>query len=236
VVEGWRHAFQGDNPKSCGGDPNAGWDDSQLIKIGSPVGDLARTKKPGNRPRDVEVVKKALVVLGINPRLELGGAATPQLTRAIRKLQRLFKMSQDGRIDPNGGTLRKLNELAGGKAIVVNLDRQILSAFRRLQRVYRWDCASGDSKHRTPPGYFKIHRKHRIYRSKTYDTQMDYAMFFHRGYAIHMAYGVRIISTLRWAGFSQFGSHGCVRLAEADASKLFHWTPMGTPVLILPRA
>jgi lipoprotein-anchoring transpeptidase ErfK/SrfK len=169
------------------------------LTLKGPVGDLSRSIKRGNIPEDVKAVKQVLMTLGIAPELGHDANAHPSLVVAIRKFQKLFLPNPDGRIDPApGGTLRRLNELAGGKAIVVNLNRQVLDAFSSLNRVYHFDCAAGDAQHPTPPGYFAIQagRKHAKYRSKTYDAQMDYAMFFHQGYAIHMAYMVGVTSLL----------------------------------------
>ena len=49
-------------------------------------------------------------------------------------------------------------------------------------------------------------------------------MFFYRGYAIHGTY---------WHdSFGHPMSHGCVNLTEADAAWLYHWAPLGTPVVV----
>ena len=121
------------------------------------------------------------------------------------------------------------------KHIKVLLDRQVLIAYDADKEVFCFDCASGDRSHPTPPGQYQILRKHPIYRSKKYDVQMDYAMFFSRdGKAIHKSHAVGPISYLKYFNFHWFGSHGCVRLAEGDAKTLFEWTPVGTRVEIAP--
>ncbi len=116
------------------------------------------------------------------------------------------------------------------KRIVVELNRQGLTAFDGTTKVHEFDCATGDSDHPTPMGIFKISRRHRLYVSKTYNVRMDCAMFFHKGYAIHQAYAVGPTSYLRWLGIEYFGSHGCVRLSKGNALTLFEWTPMHTVV------
>ena len=181
------------------------------ITLRGPVGDVARSNKPGNFAEDVKTVKHVLKTLGIAPELAVDSSANPGLIDAIKKFQKLFMPSPDGRIDPPpGDTLRRLNELANGKAIVVNLKRQVLDAFSHLTRAHHFDCAAGDAQHPTPPGYYAIQpgRKHEKYRSRTYDAQMDYAMFFHQGYAIHMAHMVGVTSFLKWAGVDSLGSQG----------------------------
>jgi len=85
------------------------------------------------------------------------------------------------------------------RKIVVSLGRQVLTAFESDGKVFlECDCVTGDSTHPTEPGTFYILRKERIYRSKTYNAQMDYAMFFTRdGKAIHKANSVWRITTVR---------------------------------------
>lgn len=162
--------------------------------------------------------------------------ADASLFAAIKRFQKLDMHVPDGRIDPGGDTLRRLNALARGKAIVVDLGRQVLGAYLLRNRVFRFHCATGNAKHPTPEGYYHIGRMHREYRSQQYDAQMDYAMFFHEGYAIHMAHEVTATSFRKFAGNDSVGSHGCVRLAESDAESLFEWTTKNTPVIVLPPA
>ncbi len=58
-------------------------------------------------------------------------------------------------------------------------------------------------------------------------------MFFTAdGKAIHQSNAVGLTSVLKDLGFNQLGSHGCVRLAEENARKLFDWAPMNTPVFV----
>ncbi len=84
------------------------------------------------------------------------------------------------------------------KRIVVELNRQGLTAFDGTTKVHEFDCATGDSDHPTPMGIFKISRRHRLYVSKTYNVRMDCAMFFHKG--VRHTSGVRrrtdVVSTL----------------------------------------
>ena len=108
-------------------------------------------------------------------------------------------------------------------------------AFNGPKLIFEFYCASGDRVHPTAtwPSLYKIFRKHEVYRSRTYNAQMDYAMFFTSdGKAIHQSNVVGLTSVLKDIGLNQLGSHGCVRLSEENAKKLFSWAPMGTPIFV----
>jgi hypothetical protein len=135
------------------------------------------------------------------------------------------------------------NQQVGGKKssatkrIVVDLSSQRVEAFDGAARVFRFDCVTGDSEHPTDRGAFRIREKYPSYRSRAYNVQMDYAMFFTEdGKALHQYHGPMPLSLVRMARNTVsdwFGSHGCVRLAEADAKQLFDWAPRGTVVQVL---
>jgi lipoprotein-anchoring transpeptidase ErfK/SrfK len=119
------------------------------------------------------------------------------------------------------------------KRILVELDRQVLTAFLGDDTVYEFDCTSGDSTHPTPKGTFKILHKHAKYTSHKYKVPMDHAMFFTTtGEAIHEAHAVVVTSWAKYFGIGAVGSHGCVRLSQSDATTLFQWTPLGTEVVV----
>ncbi|WP_107313902.1 L,D-transpeptidase [Burkholderia metallica] len=135
------------------------------------------------------------------------------------------------------------NQQVGGKkssaakSIVVDLSGQSVQAFDGAATVFRFDCVTGDSEHPTDRGAFRIMRKYSAYRSRACNVQMDYAMFFTGdGKALHQYHGPMPLSLVRMARNTVsdwFGSHGCVRLADADAKQLFDWAPMGTVVQVL---
>jgi lipoprotein-anchoring transpeptidase ErfK/SrfK len=66
----------------------------------------------------------------------------------------------------------------------------------------------------TPEGVFRPNRLERKWFSrKYYNSPMPYAIFFHKGYAIH---GTNYLSQLGGPA-----SHGCVRLHPSNAATLF---------------
>ena len=76
-----------------------------------------------------------------------------------------------------------------GKKIEVDIISQQLTAYESKKLVYSFSCITGDAGHATPKGKYKIISKHRIYRSRKYDAQMNYALkitgdgvFIHESY------------------------------------------------------
>jgi lipoprotein-anchoring transpeptidase ErfK/SrfK len=123
------------------------------------------------------------------------------------------------------------------KHIVVNLEEQMVEAFEDKKKVFEFICVSGDEDHPTDKGTFKIFRKEHPYRSKTYDVDMDYAMFFTQdGKALHQYHGpipLSVVRTMKTEVSEWFGSHGCVRLQEEDARALYEWAPLNTKVTVV---
>lgn len=111
--------------------------------------------------------------------------------------------------------------------IEINLSSQRLFAWNGSQQAYAVIVSTGKKATPTPTGIFSIKSKHRLerMRGEDYDiSDVPYAMYFYRGYAIHGTY---------W--HKRFGtpvSHGCVNLAVDHAKWLFEWADLGTPVII----
>jgi lipoprotein-anchoring transpeptidase ErfK/SrfK len=119
------------------------------------------------------------------------------------------------------------------KRILVDIAAQQVTAFDGKSRFHACECVSGDTSHSTPRGRFAILRKHHPYTSKTYGAAMNYAMFFTTtGEALHQYHGPAPWTLLRLGRrmTTAVGSHGCVRLQEDDAKKLYGWAPIGTAV------
>ena len=81
-------------------------------------------------------------------------------------------------------------------------------------RTYHWAVSTGRPGYDTPSGGFRATRLERVYYSKKFDdAPMPNSVFFYGGYAIHGTYEE-----------SKLGSpvsHGCVRLARANAETLY---------------
>ena len=80
---------------------------------------------------------------------------------------------------------------------------------------FDWPVSTAREGYVTPTGTFKPERLAEVYHSKKYDNApMPHAVFFYYGFAIHGTNEVRHLG--------QPASHGCVRLAPQNATKLFN--------------
>lgn len=121
------------------------------------------------------------------------------------------------------------------KYIVVDLDRQVILCYEDQSKIFEFDCVSGRDQKNSFPGTYRIYRKEgQAYRSSKYNAPMPYAMFFERdGKAIHGTTLPLLRSYLKYIGID-YGSNGCVGVAEEAARQIHSWTPAyGTIVEIL---
>jgi hypothetical protein len=196
-------------------------------------------KGKANDRGDVQVVQGALNrVIGpaASERLATHGEFGHALEAAILRFQRFAVglPNQDGCVDRGGKTYRALADTLGLKRIIVSLEAQWLDALEDGRRVFGFPCVTGSGGHPTDPGVFRIGAKYETYRSKAYDVDMNFAMFFtNDGKAIHQYHGTAGLTAVRFMRHNVsdwFGSRGCVRLEEAHARALFAWAPQMTQV------
>lgn len=156
-----------------------------------------------------------------------------QLSRYIHCSQLERHMGHTSTVSHNDRAASRISGVKAKKLIRVYLGRQVVEAYEGEMLVFRFSCVSGDKDHPTDRGTFRIMRMHKTYTSNKYKVRMDYAMFFtHDGKAIHQYHGPVPWALLRTgrALTERVGSHGCVRLTEADAERLFKWALVGTEV------
>lgn len=101
-------------------------------------------------------------------------------------------------------------------AIVVRVDKttQTMHVIVDGQLQHSWAVSTGRAGYNTPNGSYRPQRFERHWRSRKYGmAPMPYSIFFRGGYAIH---GTNMVSRL-----GRVDSHGCIRLAPANARLLF---------------
>lgn len=111
----------------------------------------------------------------------------------------------------------------GPLVMVVSLDEQYLYVYRNGVAIGASPISSGRPGHETPTGIYTILQKEREHRSNLYD---DAPMPF--------------MQRLTWDGIAMHGgnlpghpaSHGCIRLPQSFAEKLFQTSPRGAVVVI----
>jgi hypothetical protein len=98
--------------------------------------------------------------------------------------------------------------------IDINLSSQRMTVSENGETIHTWAISSAAAGYRTPTGTFSPSWMSRMWYSRQYDwSPMPHAIFFHRGVAIHATYATRLLG--------RPASHGCVRLAPANAATLY---------------
>ncbi|NTW11653.1 MAG: L,D-transpeptidase [Chlorobiaceae bacterium] len=116
-----------------------------------------------------------------------------------------------------------LADSRGEREIRIFLKRQFFGAYEKGQLSFWGPISSGKSSRRTPPGKFFVNYKQRFKKSLKYDdAPMPFSINFNQGYFLHQQ---------SLPGYP--ASHGCVRLLEIDAQRLFYWVRLGDPVTLV---
>lgn len=117
----------------------------------------------------------------------------------------------------------RADTLAGRLSVVVDLTAQRATVQRDGVEVFNTKISSGRKDRPTPPGTYVVTQKYPMWRSTLYnDAAMPFFMRLSCS-AVGLHQGVL-------PGYP--ASHGCVRLPEASAKKLFADVPVGTMVTI----
>jgi len=121
-----------------------------------------------------------------------------------------------------------VSSILSAKNIEVNLEQQMIYAYEEGNLIYSSDISSGTINHKTPNGTYFILQKKKRHKSNIYPKpngggKMDYMLrLTNDGIAIHLGY---------LPGFPD--SHGCIRVPDGKAQKIWNWASVGTPVKIV---
>ncbi|HEV2504569.1 MAG TPA: L,D-transpeptidase [Mesorhizobium sp.] len=103
---------------------------------------------------------------------------------------------------------------ADGLIARVNISTQTMTVSRYGEVLYRWNVSTARKGYVTPSGSWKPKRLHKMWYSKKYDNSpMPWSVFYNGGYAVHGTNAVRQLG--------RPASHGCVRLATANAATFY---------------
>ena len=117
--------------------------------------------------------------------------------------------------------------LFGYKEIVVDLSEQKAYAIEDGQIVFEGRISSGKRNRETPNGEYNIMQKKRHHKSNLWPkpnggAKMPYMMrLTNSGIAMHLGYVP-----------NRPASHGCIRLKQGFAQKLYRWARVGTRVIV----
>jgi len=96
----------------------------------------------------------------------------------------------------------------------VSISTQTMVVSQNGEVKYKWPVSTGRKGYSTPTGSYSAQWLTRHHRSRKYNNApMPYAVFYHRGYAVHATYET--------GRLGRVASHGCVRLAPENAAKFF---------------
>jgi len=113
------------------------------------------------------------------------------------------------------------------KFILIDLDMQMAYAYEDDYVVLEGPVSTGKKGHRTPRGYYTILQKKRHHRSNLWPkpkggARMNYMLrLTNSGIAMHLG------PVPRWPA-----SHGCIRMKNGFAQRLWRWAEVGTEVEI----
>ena len=113
-----------------------------------------------------------------------------------------------------GLSIAGLAPASAGVVVTVDKTAQHLTVRVDGMTRYSWPVSTARIGYRTPNGSYRPERLARTYFSRKYDwSPMPHSIFFYGGYAIHGSYEVSRLGSP--------ASHGCIRLAPANAAALF---------------
>jgi lipoprotein-anchoring transpeptidase ErfK/SrfK len=96
----------------------------------------------------------------------------------------------------------------------IDIASQTMTVSKYGKVVHVWKVSTARKGYFTPRGSWRPTRLHRMWRSRKYDdAPMPYSVFYSGGYAIHGTNAVRRLG--------RPASHGCVRLATANARHFY---------------
>ncbi len=114
-----------------------------------------------------------------------------------------------------------------GKKIVVDLSKQEAYAYEDGRLAFSGWVSTGRPGHRTPTGHFRVLEKDIDHVSSKYPepnggAEMHYMLrVTNYGVAMHLGYVPNYPA-----------SHGCIRMENGFAQKMYRWAEVGTPILI----
>jgi lipoprotein-anchoring transpeptidase ErfK/SrfK len=126
--------------------------------------------------------------------------------------------------DPAEARAKTAAKPVGPLVIAISIERQRLKVYDANGLFAEAPVSTGTKSHPTPMGVFSVIQKNRHHVSNLYNASMPYMQrITWSGVAMH---------TGPLPGYA--ASHGCIRLPNEFAARLWTWTRMGTRVIVAP--
>ena len=125
------------------------------------------------------------------------------------------------------GLLLMSNFSYASKRILVDISKQRAYALENGRVVFSGRVSTGKPGHRTPTGYFRVLRKDINHVSSKYPEPNG-------GAKMHYMLGVTSSGIAMHLGYvpNYPASHGCIRMENGFAQRMFYWANVGTPIRI----
>ncbi len=174
-------------------------------------------------------VQRRLITLHYLPTGAVTGKSDYRTSQAIMAFQAWTGLARDGVAGVE--TRRRLQKASAPSPRPVGFGGHYVQVFRSLGVALCVDngtlvravhCSTGKPGYATVTGTHNVYLKSTRYWSATYSSWMPYASFFTGGYGLHGYGDVPAYPA----------SHGCVRLPMPEASWVYYFAAMGTPVIV----
>jgi L,D-transpeptidase catalytic domain/Sporulation and spore germination/Putative peptidoglycan binding domain len=175
----------------------------------------------------VRGVQLRLTGLGYLNRSDVSGQSDYLTEQALLAFQGLERLDRTGTVTGQTqvalfrANIPRPAHRAPGKHVEISRDLGVLILVED-GKVVRVVHTSTGSFGRTPTGDFRVYVKSLYSWSVPFHVWMPYAAYFHGGIAMHQSPDVP----------SYPASHGCVRLPEGEADRVYRFVDVGTPVIV----
>ncbi len=182
---------------------------------------------PGSHGKAVLALQKKLIRLKYLAHAGRTGTYGPRTEQAVMAFQGWRGLPRDGVAGPS--TFKALAKASIPRPwsrtvrhMEVHKAKQVLLLIAKGKVVRAIHVSTASPGHVTPSGHFTIYRKEAMSWSVPFHVWLPLASYFTGGYAFHQYPDV--------PGYP--ASHGCVRIAQGDASIVWKWATLGTRVRV----
>jgi peptidoglycan hydrolase-like protein with peptidoglycan-binding domain len=181
----------------------------------------------GARGPAVRALQQKLARLSFFPQHHASGYYGLRTQQAVMAFQGWHNLPRDG--VAGGATFAALRHAGiprpwtrAYRHVEIHLKSQVALLVQNRKVIRSIHVSTGRPSLPTPTGNFKVYLKQRMSWSVPFQAWLPLASYFHGGYALHQYPDV--------PGYP--ASHGCVRIAEGDATVMWNFATVGTPVLV----